>query len=126
MSFLRKLFSFGGCDRLSGNKENVKNLFNNDTEDIDDAKNGLLVCPEVSLSDQLSDLNYIPGAWRSPSMGMRIVDRVRDSPRLARKAMSKMTSPLVSRKKKEDEIYIVTLHVVHGVGWRGEGRSDAW
>ena len=52
MSFLRKLFSFGGCDRLSGNKENVKNLFNNDTEDIDDAKNGLLVCPEESLGDQ--------------------------------------------------------------------------
>ena len=61
-------------------------------------------------------------------MGRRVVDRVRDSPRLARRAMSKMTSPMVSRRQKEDEIYIVTLHVVHSseVVGRGEGKSDAW
>ena len=57
-----------------------------------------------------------------------MVDRVKDSPRLARRAMSKMTSPLMSRRKNEDEIFIITLGVVHSSGRvvREEGRSDAW
>ena len=84
--------------------------------------------PEESFCDQFSDLRYIPGAWTSPSLGRKMVDKVRDSPRLARKAMSKMTSPMVSKRKKQDEIYIVTLHVVHSSGMvgRGEGKCDAW
>ena len=53
--------------------------------------NALLVQQD---SDRFSEINYVPGAWGSPGMGRRVVDRVRDSPRLARRAMSKMTSPL--------------------------------
>ena len=87
--------------------------------------NGLLVQLD---SDRLSEINYVPGVWRSPSVGRRMVDRVRDSPRLARRAMRKMTSPLVSRRKNEDEIFIITLDVVHSSGriGKGEGRADAW
>ena len=61
-------------------------------------------------------------------MGRRMADRLRDSPKVCRRAMSKMTSPMVSKKKNIDEIYIVTLHAVHcsGVVGRGEGRADAW
>ena len=137
MTFLRGLLRLGGCAR----KSNVKTDIDDHDKVCDDKydtielasehigdKNGLLGYQEESISDQLSDINYIPGAWRSPSLGRRMVDRVRDSPRLARRAMNKMTSPLVMRRKKEDEIYIVTLHVVHssGVVGRGDGRSDAW
>ena len=101
MSFLRKLFQLTGCSKLSNNKEdeemeNPKSLI---TEEDDD----LFLYPEESLCDFLSDLHYIPGAWRSPSLGQRMVDRVRDSPKLARRAMTKMTSPMVCRKQKKDE-----------------------
>ena len=87
--------------------------------------NALLVQQD---SDSFSEINYVPGVWRSPSVGRRMVDRVRNSPRLARRAMSKMTSPLVSRSKNEDEIFMITLDVVHSSGrvGRGEGRADAW
>ena len=80
------------------------------------------------VRDRLSEVSYMPGSWRPPSLGTKVMDRVRDSPRLAKRAMSKMTSPMVSRKKKEDEIYIITLHVIHSSGLvgSGEGRSDAW
>ena len=137
MSFLKKLLSLGGCARLSNNKEDkVDDKYElpelvSDTENIDE-KNGLPlpVCPEESLRDQLNDMNYTARGLRSPSLGRRIVDRVRASPRLARKAMSKMTSPLVSRRrKKDDEIFIDTLPEGHssGIVWRAEEwRSDAW
>ena len=76
----------------------------------------------------MNDLHNIPGAWRSTSLGQRMVDRVKDSPKLARRAMTKMTSPMVSRKQKKAELYIITLDVVHssGVVVRGKGRADAW
>ena len=130
MSFLRKLFSLGGCARLSEDKDSdnqeLPEVVGDDVNIFED--NGLLLHPEEMLSDRLRESSYIQRAWRSPSLGRRMVDRVRDSPRLARRAMNKMTSPLVLRRKKEDEIYSVTLHVVHSseVVGRGEGRSDAW
>ena len=120
MSFLRSLLGLVGCSRLPPDMEDgvVNNIEEND----------LFLYPEESFFDQFSDLRYIPGAWTSPSLGRKMVDKVRDSPRLARKAMSKMTSPMVSKRKKEDEIYIVTLHMVHSSGMvgRGEGKCDAW
>ena len=120
MSFLRSLFGLVGCSRLPPEMED--GVVNNIEEDE------LIQYPEESFCDQFSDLSYIPGAWTSPSLGRKMVDKVRGSPRLARKAMSKMTSPMVSKRKKEDEIYIVTLHVVHSSGMvgRGEGKCDAW
>ena len=130
MSFLRKLFGLSGCARLTKNYDNnskdAAEAVSDDVSVFED-KDYLLPKEDV-FAESLSELNYMPGAWRSPSLGKRVVDRVKDSPRMARRAMSKMTSPMVSRRQKEDEIYIVTLHVVHssGVVGRGDGRFDAW
>jgi hypothetical protein len=126
MAFLRKLFQLNGCSRPSYNKEDEE--MENPKSLITDEENGLFLYPEESLCDQVNDLHYIPGAWRSPSLGQRMVDRVKDSPKLARRAMTKMTSPMVSRKQKKHELYIITLDVAHssGVVGRGEGRADAW
>ena len=61
-------------------------------------------------------------------LGRKVVERVRESPRRVRKAMTKMTSPVKTKKQKEEEIYIVTLQVVHNSGFviRSDVRSDAW
>ena len=130
MSFLRKLFSLSGCARLSQNHDNDKKEATEAVSDEGSAfeDNDVLIHKEDVFAERLSELNYVPGAWRSPSLGRRVVDRVKDSPRLARRAMSKMTSPMVSRRQKEDEIYIVTLHVDHSseVVGTGKGKSDAW
>ena len=115
MSFFRKIFSLGGCARRSeekdSDKQEVPEVVGDDVNIFED--NGMLLHAEEIFSDRLRESSYIQRAWRSPSLGRRMVDRVRDSPRLARRAMNKMTSPLVLRRKKEDEIYSVTLHVVH-------------
>ena len=119
MSFMRKLLSVGGCARLS---EDVDRH-----ESHEDVISEQLIKSREPFSDNSSD--YVPGAWMTPSLGRRMVESVRNSPRLARRAMNKMTSPLVMRKRKSAEIYIVTMHVVHssGVVGRGEdGRADAW
>ena len=133
MQFLRKLFSLGGCTRLSADKKMEGGDENESTDNISDDEDtcfdhNLLVHSDELVRDRLSEVSYMPGPWRSPSLGTKVMDRVRDSPRLARRAMSKMTSPMVSMKKKEDEIYIITLHVIHSSGLvgRGEGKSDAW
>ena len=123
MSFMRKLLSVGGCARLSEDVEDVVS----EEEDDKYEDSGLLLKSKELLSDNSGE--YVPGAWMTPSLGRRVVERVRNSPRLARKAMNKMTSPLVMRKRKSAEIYIVTMHVLHssGVVGRGEeGRADAW
>ena len=128
MSFLRKLFSLTGCARLDKeNKDDKQDVTENISEDLFE-DNDLLVPKEEVLAERLNELKYVAGPWRSPGLSRRMVDRVRDTPRLARKAMNRMTSPMVIRKKKEEEIYIVTLNVVHssGVVWREKGKSDAW
>ena len=82
--------------------------------------NGLLLQQEKTCSEKFSEINYVPRAWRSPCLRRRVVDSVRN--------MSKMTSPQVFRRKNEDEIFIITLDVVHSSGriGKGEGRADAW
>ena len=128
MSFMRKLLSVGGCARLSEDvdrHESHEDVISEQQEKSEDS--GLLIKSREPFSDNSSD--YVPGAWITPSLGRRMVESVRNSPRLARRAMNKMTSPLVMRKRKSAEIYIVTMHVVHssGVVGRGEdGRADAW
>ena len=128
MSFFRKLFSLTGCARLDKEYKNDKQEV---TENISDdlfEDHDLLVPKEEVLAERLSELKYVPGPWRSPGLSRRMVDSMKNTPRLARKAMSRMTSPMVMRKKKEDEIYIVTLNVVHSSGMVGreKGKSDAW
>ena len=120
MTFLKKLLRLVGCSSKEGKvSENAGYLVNDVECEVDDFF--------LHQDESISDLHYIPGAWESPSLGRRLVDQLRDSPRVCRRAMNKMTSPLM-RRKKDDEIYIVPLHVVHssGVAGREDGRSDAW
>ena len=44
---------------------------------------------EPSLSDIVieTECEYIPGPWRTPSLGRRVVNSVKKSPMLARKAI---------------------------------------
>ena len=95
MQFLRKLFSLGGCTRLADDKK-----MEGDDENETCFDNNLLVHSDELVRDRLSELSYMPGSWRSHSLGTKVMDRVRDSPRLAKRVMSKMTSPMVSRKKR--------------------------
>ena len=106
MPFLRKVLSLGGCARLAENKEAEVNEEQETFEIISDDGSSF---EDNGFSDQSSDLRCVQGAWRSPRLGRM----VKDSPRLLRKAMSKMTSPMVLRRKTEDEIFIITLDVVH-------------
>ena len=47
----------------------------------------------------------------------RLVDKVRDSPKLARKMITKMTSPGRRRRQAEDQdIYIVSVNIIHSSG----------
>ena len=92
MTFLRKLLSLGGCARLSENKEGEVNDIISDDGSL---------FKENGFSDQLSEFNNVHDeAWRSPRLGRM----VKDSPRLLRKAISKMTSPMVTRRKMADEV----------------------
>ena len=113
MPFLRKLLSLGGCARLSENKEVEVNEEYESSKIISDDGSSF---EDNRFSDHLSDLRYVQGAWRSARLRRML------------KAMSKMTSPMVSRRKNEDEIFIITLDVVHSSGrvGRGKGRADAW
>ena len=71
---------------------------------------------------------YVP--WQSPSVSSRrMLSRMRDSPRLARKMMSKMTSPDPGKKEREKtEIFIVNIEVIHesGTQIQPSGKVDAW
>ena len=127
MSFLRKLFSLSRCARLSKYHNDDKKEAVSDEEAVFEDNDSLLPKDDV-FAERLSELKCVSVAWRSPSLGKRVVKRVKDSPRMARRAMSKMTSPMVSRRQKEVEIYIVTLHVDHSseVVGTGKGNSDAW
>ena len=59
--------------------------------------------------------------------------RVRDSPKLARRMMTRMTSPGQARRRRrqqqEEAIYIVSVNVVHSSGHNNNtnnNRRDAW
>ena len=97
MQFLRKLFSLGGCTRLSDDKKMEGDDENETSDDISDDEDtcfdhNLLVHSDELVRDRLSEVSYMPGPWRSPSLGTKVMDRVRDSPRLAKRAMSKIKS----------------------------------
>ena len=78
--------------------------------------------------DRTHKQNYVP--WQSPTISSRrMLSRVRDSPRLARKMMSKMTSPDPGKKEREKtEIFIVNIEVIHesGTQIQPSGKVDAW
>ena len=60
--------------------------------------------------------------------------KVRDSPKLARRMMTRMTSPGQARRRRrqqqEEAIYIVSVNVVHSSGHSNNNntnnRRDAW
>ena len=117
MSFLKKLLRLGGCTRTS--KEPESSFARIDDE-----------CCECATDDNiLSDLQYIP--WSSPGIGRRLVEKVKDSPLIARKMITKMTSPGFRRRKRkeEEDIFIVSVNVVHSSGSeqnQGKTTRDVW
>ena len=106
MSFLKKLLRLGGCTRITKDPEAS---FARIDEDCGD-------CVLERDDNILSDLQYIP--WSSPGIGRRLVEKVKDSPQIARKMITKMTSPGFRRRKKreEEDIFIVSVNVVHSSG----------
>ena len=70
-----------------------------------------------------------------PGIGRRLVDKMKDSPKMARRVMTKMTSPSVGRrrqrrlKEEEESIFVVSVNVVHSSGQQStnnETKMDAW
>ena len=116
MTFLKKILNLSGCAKL---------------EPLDDTEMG-------DRKDEDSDVliggtktnkqNYVP--WQSPSISSRrMLNRVKDSPRLARKIISKMTSPDGDKKERgRNEIFVVNVEVLHESGTEvlANGRVDAW
>ena len=119
MSFLKKLLRLGGCTRISKDAD-----ASFATARIDDE------CGDCVGDDNiLSDLHYIP--WSSPGIGRRLVEKVKDSPQIARKMITKMTSPGFRRRKtrEEEDIFIVSVNVVHSSGSQlnqGQTTRDVW
>ena len=114
MAFLKKLLRLGGCTRLS--KDQDSSFVTLDDESV----------PEDNI---MSDLQYIP--WSSPGIGRRLVEKVKDSPQIARKMITKMTSPGFRRRKRreEDDIFIVSVNVIHSCGGEvipGKTKRDVW
>ena len=138
MSFLRKVFGFGGCSRLYNNTVDTSIVTIEEDDEL------------IETENILTDVHFIP--WSSPGekmkyfstkhtnifqgIGRRLVDKVRDSPRLARRAMTKMTSPSLGRrrhrrqKEEEEAIFVVSVSVVHNSGQQqstaDNNKMDAW
>ena len=114
---MKKLLNLSGCTKLKPAVEDNE-LIAKTEEESDVLIGGMKSSRE----------NYVP--WQSPTISSRrILTRVRDSPRLARKMMSKMTSPDVGKKEREKtEIFIVNIEVIHDSGTQIQpsGKVDAW
>ena len=77
---------------------------------------------------------YVP--WRSPAVASRrLLDRVRDSPRAARRVLNTMTSPGRGRGRgrgEAEEIFVVNMQRLGGdsgvgvVTWTQAGKVDSW
>ena len=117
MTFLKKLLNLSGCTKLKPAVED------NELIDKTDEESHVLI-GGMKTNKQ----NYVP--WQSPTISSRrMLTRVRDSPRLARKMMSKMTSPDPGKKEREKtEIFIVNIEVIHesGTQIQPNGTVDGW
>ena len=87
MTFLRKLINLSGCAKL--NKKNDNDMIDNNDAGCslsfisDPVDNDSLIHP---TSRPVSDQSYVP--WQSPKVtSRRLMDRVRESPRLARSSV---------------------------------------
>ena len=136
MTFLRKLITLSGCAKLKRKADN---------EVLDnEACLGLEAVEAVEAVTEASGLGgtapgsphpatYVP--WRSPAVASRrLLDRVRDSPRVARRVLNTMTSPgRAGRGRGEaEEIFVVNMQRLGGdsgvgvVTWTQAGKVDSW
>ena len=135
MTLLRKLINLSGCAKI--NKTNEKDIIDNTAEECfhvsDDAHINENESDTILLQSRspetMSSNNYVP--WQSPNITRkRILERVRESPRLARRMLSKMTSPGMMRRK--EEIFVVKMQeLVMESGsccneMKGSSRMDSW
>ena len=116
MTFLKKLLNLSGCRKLKPTDDDEL------VERKDDEG-------EVLIGGRKAERqNYVP--WQSPTISSRrMLSRVRESPRLARRIVSRMTGPDVGRKEREkSEIFLVNISVLHESGMEllPNGRADAW
>ena len=117
MTFLKKLLNLSGRTKLKPAVEDNELSAKTDVES-----------EELIGGRKTRREKYVP--WQSPTISSRrILTRVKDSPRLARKMMSKMTSPDIGKKEREKtEIFIVNIEVIHesGTQIQPSGKVDAW
>lgn len=108
MTLLRKLINLSGCAKTT--KSSSRDIIDNNEEaceiiDIPNEDNDTHLL-HSRLPASGGNHNYVP--WQSPNIARKkILDRVRDSPRVARRMLSKMTSPGVARRK--EEIFVVNM-----------------
>lgn len=131
MTFLRKLINLSGCAKLKKKNDNDM-IDNNDGCSFsiinDPVDNDTLIHP---TSRVVSDHSYVP--WQSPRVtSRRLIDRVRESPRLARRMLSTMTSPRPGRGHIQDpeEIFVVNMRLMgqdSGIGVAvNRNKVDSW
>ena len=134
MTFLRKLITLSGCAKLKRKADN---------ETLDNE--ACLGLEAVEGVEEVSGLvgaapgsphpaTYVP--WRSPAVASRrLLDRVRDSPRAARRVLNTMTSPGRGRGRgrgEAEEIFVVNMQRLGGdsgvgvVTWTQAGKVDSW
>ena len=100
---------------------------NNDNEDVYCDADETLVFTSLQSSNQ----NYVP--WQSPGMASRrILQKVKESPRVARRMLNTMTSPAISKKHHvQDKIFVVNMkNIVQecavGVSTWQNNKIDSW
>ena len=117
MTFFKKLLNLSGCTKLKPAVED------NELIDKTDEESHVLI-GGMKTNKQ----NYVP--WQSPTISSRrMLSRVRNSPRVARRIVSKMTGPDVGKKEREkSEIFLLNIEVLHESGMEllPNGRVDAW
>jgi len=118
-----------GCAKIRTKTENEIIDNNDDTFNISEmsVENDSLIRPQ----DPPTHHNYVP--WQSPSLASRkLIDRVKESPRLARRMLNTMTSPgpRMRGKVKDGNVFVVSMNTVMqecrvGVISR-QNKLDSW
>ena len=120
-----------GCGKRINNKNDESPQEINNMQDfVFDEENmnqeSTILVDQENLNSQ--KCSYISSASVTPNIKRKVKEKLKDSPRIARKAISKMTSPVVLRNLRRSRVYLITVHVIHDSGGfiRGNGISDAW
>lgn len=131
MTFLRKLINLSGCAKLKKKNDNEIIENNDDLSMSDPVDNDSLIHP-ASLS--VSSHSYVP--WQSPRLtSRRLLDRVKQSPRVARRMLSTMTSPRPGKRSRghedAEEIFVVSMRLMGqesgvSVAVSRNNKVDSW